>query len=133
VRHERAVFPNHRILIVDDNVDLASSEALLLTQLGQTVQQAYNGVTALAIAEEFHPEIVLLDLKMRDMDGYEVARRLRLMPAMRDAKIIAHSGFGRPEEAAMDAAGFNDFSGKPMPLSELIKILSKDPDRSDRT
>jgi CheY-like chemotaxis protein len=124
-RHEHAVFPNHRILVVDDNIDTADSEALLLTQMGQTVQQAYSGAHALGMAEEFRPDIVLLDLRMRGMDGYEVARRLRQMPSMRGTRIIAYSGYGRPEDdAAIDAAGFDDFSSKPMPLSELIKILS---------
>jgi len=128
-RPERAVFPNHRILIVDDNVDAADSEALLLAQFGQTVQQAYNGASALSLAEEFRPDIVLLDIRMRGMDGYEVARRLRLMPSMRNARIIAYSGYGRPEdESSIEAAGFNDFSSKPMPLTDLIKILTRSSD-----
>ena len=121
-RHVR--FPHHRILVVDDNVDTAASEALLLTQLGQTVREAYNGSAALRIAAEFKPEIVLVDLRMKGMDGAEVARRLRRMPEVAGARIIAYSGYGRPEDEELAAAGFDDFAPKPMPLPALVKILS---------
>jgi CheY-like chemotaxis protein len=117
-------FPQHRILVVDDNRDTVDSEALLLQMLGQTVQRAYDGASALRLAAEFQPQIVLLDLDMPGMSGLEVARQLRRMPIMKDVKVIAYTGFARPEyRAATDAAGFDDFITKPVPLTRLINLL----------
>ncbi len=67
----------HRILVVDDNVDVAEGAAMLLTLEGHTVQVAHDGPAALRLAEEFRPDTVLLDLGLPRMDGYEVARRLK--------------------------------------------------------
>ena len=119
-----AAFPEHRVLVVDDNRDTVDSEALLLQMLGQSVQRAYDGASALRVAREFQPQIVLLDLDMPGMSGLEVARQLRKMPFMGEARIIAYTGFARPEyRAATDAAGFDDFITKPVPLSKLINLL----------
>jgi len=123
-----APFPRHRILIVDDQIDVAHTEALLLSQLGQTVQCAYDGSSALAIAADFRPDIVLLDLDMPGMDGFETARQLRRVAAMRGARVIAHTGFARPEyRTATDAAGFDGFFVKPLRLADVIKVLKEAP------
>jgi len=111
-------------MVVDDNRDTVDSEALLLQMLGQSVQRAYDGASALRIAAEFQPQLVLLDLDMPGMSGLEVSRQLRRMPSMKDARIIAYTGFARPEyRAATDAAGFDDFITKPASLTRLINLL----------
>jgi len=97
---------------------------LLLVELGQTVQKVYDGESAVHAAEAFQPQIVLLDLDMPGMNGFEVARRLREMPATRECRIIAHTGFGRPEyRTATGDAGFDGVLTKPVPLSAWITVL----------
>ena len=75
------MLPRRRILIVDDNIQAADSLGKLMSRVfGQEVRVVYNGKSALALAGSFHPEIILLDLEMPGMDGYEVATRLRAAP-----------------------------------------------------
>ena len=119
-----ASFPVRRILVVDDNRDTVDTEARLLEALGQSVQRAYDGPSALRIAAEFKPEIVFLDLDMPGMSGLEVARQLRALPALAASRLVAYTGFARPEHrAAAVAAGFNDIILKPGTLNQLIAIL----------
>ena len=83
--HRPTVFSGHRILIVDDSADCRDSLATMLQMDGNDVRTAPNGATALEVAASFEPEIVLLDLRMPVMDGYEAARRLRAEPHSKDA------------------------------------------------
>ena len=69
--------PPLRTLVIDDNVDAAESLAVLLTAMGLDVRTAYDGPTGLTAAADFHPQVVLLDIGLPKMDGYEVARRMR--------------------------------------------------------
>src|SRR5205807_1659935 len=84
-------------IVVDDNVDAASTQAALLRILGHEVEVAYDGEAALEKAREFRPEIVLLDLGMPGMDGFEVARRLRASKEGRRVKLVAQTGWGQEE------------------------------------
>jgi len=131
----RAVAPR-RILIVDDNTDAAESTAILLGLDGHDVDIAEDGLSALARAKEFHPDIVLLDIGLPKMDGYEVARRLRATTGFADTMLIAHSGYAGAEHVQrVKEAGFDHYLTKPASiaqLNELIVSLS-DPDyRSPR-
>jgi CheY-like chemotaxis protein len=119
----QVTFARQRVLVVDDNRDTVDWTVLLLRELGQTVEKVYDGESAIHAAEAFHPHIVLLDLDMPGMNGFEVARRLRQMPGAR-IRIIAHTGFGRSEYRTATAdAGFDDVLTKPVPLSAWVRVL----------
>jgi PAS domain S-box-containing protein len=115
--------PARRVLVVDDNVDLATSQAAVLQRMGHEVEVAYNGEAALDKAREFHPEVVLLDLGMPGMDGFEVARRLR---AEHDGgmKIVAQTGWGqKADRQRTREAGFDEHLAKPVDLAALQQLL----------
>jgi len=113
-----------RVLVVDDNHDAAESLAFLLSLEGHTVVVAYDGVAALSEAAKFQPQIVLLDIGMPGMDGYQVARALRAGESTRSMKIIALTGYGQPDDHERAcAAGFDDHLTKPIDPEFLIKTL----------
>ena len=112
------------ILAVDDNVDAVSAFALLLRQLGHEVEEAHDGVAALAIARRLRPTVVFLDLNMPRMSGYEVARALRADPAFARTLIVAVSGFGQPNDVeAARAAGFDHYIVKPYDIDFVKSLL----------
>ena len=109
-----------RVLIVDDSPDVADSLALLLSIIGATVRVAYSGAGGLAACAEFAPELVLLDISMPDMDGFETARRMRALPAGKNAVLVALSGRGEEEtRSRVESAGFDRHLSKPADLGEL--------------
>lgn len=112
--------------MVDDNTDAAESLSVLLKLDHHEVRTASDGPTALAALQEFQPEVVLLDIGLPDMDGYEVARRVRAMPEVRDAVLVAVTGYGREEDRrrAMEA-GFDHHLLKPVDLAALAEILGR--------
>ncbi len=115
---------SRRFLVVDDNVDATTSQAELLRMLGHEVETAYDGQSALRKAQAFRPEVVLLDLGMPGMDGFEVARRLRAMPEGRDVLLVAQTGWGQEEERARTkAAGFDVHLAKPVDIDALMGLL----------
>ena len=115
--------PSRRVLVVDDNVDLATSQAAVLERMGHKVEVAYNGEAALDKAREFHPEVVLLDLGMPGMDGFEVARRLRAEHDG-DLKIVAQTGWGqKADRRRTREAGFDEHLAKPVDLAALQQLL----------
>ncbi len=113
-----------RILVVDDNHDAVESLSQLLRRLGHQVRSAADGEAALVTAAEFGPEIVLLDIGMPRMNGYEAARRLRDDPRTRDAVLVAVTGWGQDGDvqAARDA-GFDHHMVKPLDLEKLQQVL----------
>lgn len=118
-----------RILVVDDNEDAANSLAMLLQLDGHQVSTAYSGAEALNIAEQTTPEVILLDIGLPKMDGYEVARRLRASLSTSSVRLIALTGYGQPEDIARAlAAGFNGHLRKPVDLQQLQRMLSDDSD-----
>jgi CheY-like chemotaxis protein len=122
--------PARRILLVDDNIDSANIAALLLKQLGQEVMQVYDGPSALDVAADFMPDVIILDIEMPGLGGLEVARALRALAApVRDARIVAYTGHGQAEyQQAAEAAGFNEFLLKPVSLAQWIRILGGSPE-----
>lgn len=113
-----------RVLVVDDNVDQADSAAMLLRVSGHEVRVDYSGPTALAAAVEFQPDIVLLDIGLPGMDGYEVARRLRQEPSLKDIVLVAMTGYGQESDRQRSKeAGFNHHLVKPVNPQELQEIL----------
>ena len=110
----------HRILVVDDNRDISESSEIILSFAGQDVRIAASGQEALDMAREFEPNVVLLDIGLPDMSGYEVARLLRRMPQLRGVRLIAVSGYDTPEaRAKSEEAGFDFHVGKPVNLAAL--------------
>ena len=117
-----------RILIVDDNTDSARSLAALQKRRGHETHTAFTGPDALTAAAGFLPEVMLLDIGLPGMDGFEVARQIRGMPALRGVFIIAMSGYGR-EEDRLEAkqAGFDEYLVKPVDLDQLRAWLRELP------
>jgi signal transduction histidine kinase len=114
-----------RILVVEDQEDAASSLARLLRLWGHHVKLAHCGHEALAVAEGFRPEAAIVDIGMPEMDGYEVARCLRLKPHCRATVLVAMTGYGRDEDRRRAAdAGFNFHMTKPVDLDSLRLLLA---------
>jgi two-component system CheB/CheR fusion protein len=114
-----------RILVVDDNVDALESSAALLQMDGHDVRTARDGPAALRSVKEVIPDVVLLDIGLPEMDGYEVARRLRLMPELHDTLLIAHSGYGEEEHLQRARqAGFDHHLVKPADLGQLAAVIA---------
>jgi CheY-like chemotaxis protein len=112
-----------RILAVDDNVDLATSLASVLGMWGHTVRTAHDGSAALEVASVFSPEVVLLDLGLPQLDGLEVARRLRSNERSA-ALLVSMSGFGQEQTRhRSDEAGFHHHLVKPVDLDRLRGLL----------
>src|SRR5690606_30218144 len=122
---ERSAAPR-RVLVVDDNPDAAESLEMLLRVLGAETRVAGDGEAALAAVRDFHPSIVLLDLGMPGMDGYEVARRIRERPdELGRPLLIALTGWGQPEDRRRTReAGFDDHPVKPVDLGVLKSLLA---------
>jgi CheY-like chemotaxis protein len=117
-----------RILVVDDHQDAANSLARLLKRLyRQEVRVAYDGPTALEAAGAFRPDVVLLDIGMPGMDGYEVARRFRALPDVGGATLVALTGWGQDADRRRTAeAGFDRHLVKPVD-PRAIRALLDDP------
>ncbi|MFZ1688013.1 MAG: ATP-binding protein, partial [Flavobacteriales bacterium] len=113
-----------RVLVVDDNLDLALMLSSTLRFKGYTVQTAHTGPDGLKIAELWLPQIVLLDIGLPGLDGYEVARRLRTHSGTRTARLIALTGYGQETDIALTReAGFNAHMVKPYDFDELEKLM----------
>jgi len=117
-----------RILAVDDNRDAVDSLAMLLKQMKADVVTVYDGQTALDTIKSYRPSVVLLDIGMPGMDGFEVARRMRQLPEGKDIILIAMTGWGQEEDRRQsEEAGFNDHLVKPVDLSVLKELLANLP------
>jgi two-component system CheB/CheR fusion protein len=119
--------PGFRILVVDDNEDSADSLAKLLRRvLGQRVEVAYDGASALDRARDFRPELVFLDIGLPGMDGYEVARRLRQSPENGTPVLVALTGWGQEEDRRRSReAGFDRHLVKPIDPDLLGGLLTE--------
>jgi PAS domain S-box-containing protein len=114
-----------RILIVDDNRDSADSLAQLLTIMGHEVGTAYDGEQAVDAAQVLRPEVVLLDIGMPKLNGYEACRRIREQPWGKGMFLIALTGWGQEEDHRRTGeSGFNHHIVKPVQLTELMKLLA---------
>jgi two-component system, chemotaxis family, CheB/CheR fusion protein len=113
-----------RVLVVDDNADARKSLCWSLTLLGHTTQQADSGRAALETAARSLPDVMLLDIGMPGMAGYEVARQLRKMPDAEGVLLAAVTGHCAPEDIDRGRqAGFDVHLPKPMDLSMLEQLL----------
>jgi signal transduction histidine kinase len=120
-----------RILIVDDNRDAAEALALLLRIEGHDIRIAYDGIEALDVGSAFEADVVLLDLGMPKLNGWEAARRMREQPWGRQALLIAVTGWGQPHDRERTAeAGFDLHLVKPVDYSELSRALTRVAERT---
>jgi CheY-like chemotaxis protein/anti-sigma regulatory factor (Ser/Thr protein kinase) len=113
-----------RILVVDDNHDTAISAAMLLRAYGHVVQTAHNGAASLELARTFQPQVILLDIGLPGMNGYEVAQTLR-REGFHDATIVAISGYGQVEDRQRSGqAGFDHHFVKPVDYAKVLAVLN---------
>jgi len=122
----RAHCVSRRVLIIEDNVDAADSLSEVLALENHEVAVAYNGPDGLAKARELKPEVVLCDIGLPGMDGYEVARRFRSDETLRGAFLIALSGYAQPEDLQRAReAGFDEHLAKPPSFEKLGRLLAR--------
>jgi CheY-like chemotaxis protein len=117
--------PQRRILVVDDNRDAADSMMMMLRMMGHESNTAYDGLDAVQAAAAFRPEIVLLDIGLPRMNGYEVAEHIRKQPWSSGMALIALTGWGQEEDKrrALEA-GFDHHLTKPVEVASLEKLLA---------
>jgi len=114
-----------RILVVDDDADTTDSTAVLLLAMGHEVKSCYDGFTAIRLAKEFQPDIVLLDLAMPGLNGLEVAHALRQAEAGHLIHLVAVTGYGNKEHQELTrAAGFHAHLTKPVDSDALEQMLA---------
>jgi PAS domain S-box-containing protein len=123
---QTAAGPRRRILVVDDNRDSAKSLAMLLKLRGNEVLTAHDGVEAVEAAEKYRPQVILMDVGMPRLDGYEATGRIRERPWEPPAIIIALTGWGQEGDRALSkAAGCDGHLVKPVSLTDLEKLLTE--------
>jgi PAS domain S-box-containing protein len=132
-REQVAATPARRILVVDDNRDAADSLGLLLRMMGNEVHTAHDGLEAVGAASAFRPDVILLDIGLPKLNGYEVARRIREQEGGSDVLLIALTGWGHDEDRRRSReAGFDRHLTKPVEFRTLQKLLGEtNPPRSD--
>lgn len=116
----------HRILLVDDNRDIADILAVLLAKSGSVVEKAYDALSALSLSKTFRPTIAVLDIGLPDMSGYELAKRLRKQPGLANLPLIALTGYGASaDRQKAKRAGFAEHLSKPVELEELLAAVQR--------
>ena len=121
---------SRRVLVVDDNADAAESLAMLLTFSGHETRQAHDGAEAVKTAEEFRPDVVLLDIGLPVMNGYEACRRLRQEPWGRSMLLVALTGWGQEEDREQSRdAGFDVHMVKPVDHEALLDVIVRSTNR----
>jgi signal transduction histidine kinase len=122
--HNTETASARRVLVVDDDLAVAQSLSLLLRVLGNQAEIAHDGLAAIALAERLQPEVILLDIGMPIIDGYETCRRIRAEPWGKSIKIVALTGWGTDEDRRRSAeAGFDAHLVKPAGASTLSQVL----------
>jgi PAS domain S-box-containing protein len=117
--------PKHRILVVDDNRDTADSMAMTLEMMGHPSRTAYDGLEAVQSAASFRPEVVLLDIGLPKLNGYDAARRIREQPWGKDMILIALTGWGQEaDKRRASDAGFDHHLTKPVKVGTVLELLT---------
>jgi CheY-like chemotaxis protein len=114
-----------RVLVVDDNHDAAMGLSLILRALGHQSRMIYEGLTAVETALQYQPNLVLLDIGLPGLDGWEVARRIREQPKLKTVMLVAITGWGTNDAVQRSAdAGFDHHLVKPADVSKLKQIVA---------
>ncbi len=115
-----------RVLVVDDNVDGAESVAMLLRLWGHDVHLAYNGPESLSAARELNPDVMLIDIGLPGMSGYDVAKHLRQNPQFQKTLLVAITGYGQTDDVRRSAdSGFDFHLTKPVDPEDLERVLAQ--------
>ena len=123
---EVIVPPRCRVLVVDDNVDSADSLTAVVRMLGHDAQTAYDGLAAVEMAAELHPDLILMDITLPKLSGYEAAARIRQAPGSGHIVLVALTGWGREEDKREAlAAGFSHHFIKPVDFPALKRLLAE--------
>ena len=119
-----AISHNYRILVVDDNEACAKTLMWTMEMLGHTAQIAFDGPAAIALAKTFLPDVILLDIGIPVMNGYEICQAMRKEPVLQNTIFIAHTGWGQKEHRQHSKeAGFDYHLVKPLDIEALKNIL----------
>jgi two-component system, OmpR family, response regulator len=117
---------NRRVLLVDDSIDAAQAMSMLLEALGYEVRTEHDGPRGLASLDAFHPDVVVLDIGLPGMNGFDVAREMRKRDVTKDALLIAMTGYGSDADRQdAHAAGFDHHLTKPVSIDALEALLAK--------
>jgi PAS domain S-box-containing protein len=117
--------PALRVLVVDDNVDTVTTLALLVEQAGHDVQTAYDGPSVLEAALDYRPNVILLDIGLPGLSGFEVAKQLRRQPALQNVVLVAMTGYGQESDRQRSKeAGFDYHVVKPGGFGKVLEILA---------
>ena len=115
----------HLVLIVDDNADAAESLGEFLKTLGHTIHVSYDGAAALDEAARLRPEVVILDIGMPGMSGYQVARKLRSEVGLTSSLLVAVTGYAQEQDRFFtETAGFDHHFAKPLDITRLATVLN---------
>jgi CheY-like chemotaxis protein len=118
--------PERKILIVDDNIDAAESLGEFLRACGHSIFISYDGPSAIIEAARIHPDVVILDIGLPTMNGYQVAQRLRSEAGLRPSLLVALTGYAQERDrASAQAAGFDYHFSKPLDIKKLTSLLSE--------
>jgi CheY-like chemotaxis protein len=121
----KSSFPSLRVLVVDDNESVTKTFGWMLEVLGYEARVARDGQTALAIARAFLPDVVMLDINLPSMNGYELCQQMRAEPDLAQCIFVAQTGWSQPEYLQRSKeAGFDHHWVKPIPMERLEKLLS---------
>ncbi len=113
-----------RILLAEDNIDIAASLAILLEACGHEVMVTHDGMQALQAAPGFRPDLCLLDIGLPGLHGYDLARRLRQLAATQNAILVAISGWSEPQDKSRSRdAGFDHHLAKPVEFGQIQNLL----------
>ena len=125
-RQKTSAKPKYRILVVDDNRLSAQSTAVALSLMGHELATALDGIEAIELARKFRPEVILMDIGLPEMNGHEIARRIRQQPRGKNILLIAVTGYGQEEDRRRSLeAGFDHHLVKPLNFAELKNKLSE--------
>jgi len=114
-----------KVLVVDDNVDVCESLAMVLQALGHDTRLAQDGASALKAALDYRPDVVLLDIGLPILDGFQVAKWMRQEPALKDVVLVALTGYGQESDLQLSReAGFNHHLVKPVDVAKVKSILA---------
>jgi signal transduction histidine kinase/ActR/RegA family two-component response regulator len=123
--HKNVIAKRHRILVVDDNKDSGDSLSMLLRVKGHDVRTARDGLQAIDMTPDFQPNVILMDIGMPKLNGYDTTRHIRTLPSGRDVMIIALTGWGQPEDLRQSTeAGCSAHLVKPVDFAELERLLA---------
>ncbi len=118
--------PGLKIIIADDNADAATTMSIILNHSGYDAHAVYAAPMALALAKELHPHVMLIDIEMPKMDGYQLARAVRQDPHLKEALLIAVTGYGGDHHRSESfAAGFDHHLLKPIDTDEMVTLIEK--------